>query len=76
MGFAMDKLNNWAATLTNIGVILGLVLVAYQINQTNEVINQESVEMQIASYTAGDEIMGEFQLRLAICQPLPPLSCR
>lgn len=55
----------WLGTITNIGVILGLLLVAFQINQTNEAIHQESVAMMLDSYVAGDEILGELYIRIA-----------
>ena len=58
----MDKVNDWPGIVTNIGVVF--VLVAYQIDQTNKAIDQESIAMQAGSYTAGPEVMGEFRLHI------------
>ena len=43
----------------------GLILVAYQISQTNEALRQEALGIQLTSYGAGNQLLGEFQLRIA-----------
>ena len=42
----MAKMNDWLTVITNIGVIAGLVLLAYEISQTNEAIELDSVALQ------------------------------
>ena len=36
------KLNDWLMVVTNIGVIAGLVLLAYEVAQTNEAMEREA----------------------------------
>lgn len=58
-------MKRWLEIATNLGVIAGLVLVAYQINQANEALRQESIGQQMETYRAGGELMGDFWMRIA-----------
>ena len=42
----MQRLSEWLQLLTNVGVIIGLLLVAFQIEQTNESLNLERSQWQ------------------------------
>lgn len=42
--FIVDKVEKWVSIFTNFGVILGLVMVAYQIEQTNDALERETRE--------------------------------
>lgn len=44
----MDKLNSWLGVVTNVWVIVGLVLVAYQIAQTNDALEIERAQWATA----------------------------
>lgn len=58
-------ISKWLSIVTNLGVLVGLILVAYQINQTNDALRQQSLSMQVEAYRAGDEISGGFYRDLA-----------
>ena len=58
------KLNDWLTVVTNIGVIAGLVLLAYEISQTNESLEQDATALG-ASYVANtNEMWGRFVVPL------------
>ena len=58
-------MKHWLEIVTNIGVIVGLILVAYQIDQANQAIQQSAVGMQMETFQAGGEVMGDFWMRIA-----------
>ena len=60
----MTKIERWLTILTNLGVMVGLVLVAYQIDQTNTAMQQEDMGMQLAAFAASPDIMGDFRMRV------------
>ena len=43
------KLNDWLTIVTNIGVIAGLVLLAYEISQTNESLEQDAAALNVSN---------------------------
>ena len=43
------KLNDWLTVITNIGVIAGLVLLAYEIGQTNESLEQDAAALRVSN---------------------------
>jgi hypothetical protein len=52
------KLNDWLGVITNIGVIAGLALVAYEVRQNNVAIEQEA---RISQVEVVDGIRGAWQ---------------
>ena len=53
-----NKLNNWLGVVTNIGVIAGLILVAYEIHQNNVALEQEA---RLSRVEVLDGIRGAWQ---------------
>lgn len=49
-----EKLNSWLTVLTNIAVVFGLLLVAYEIRQNEEVIDAEVRQLRSSVAEAGD----------------------
>ena len=43
----VSELNDWLGVLTNIGVIAGLILVAYEINQNNIALERDARLSQV-----------------------------
>ena len=54
------KLNDWLTVVTNIGVIAGLVLLAYEIAQTNETMKREAAAFQVSSLTSINAMWNQF----------------
>ena len=53
-----DKLNDWLGVITNIGIIIGLVLVGYEINQNSIELERES---RISEIEVLDGVRGAWQ---------------
>jgi hypothetical protein len=61
----LDRLDRWLTVLTNIGVILGLALVAYQISQTNESLDIDRQDLQTGYRWERTQTFSEFFMQIA-----------
>ena len=53
-----SNLNDWLGVLTNIGLIAGLLLLAYEVRQTSEMMEYEERMRMTSTYEISYEIMG------------------
>ncbi|MGI9264477.1 MAG: hypothetical protein ACR2QU_06090 [Gammaproteobacteria bacterium] len=51
----MERLNQWLALLTNVGVLIGLIVVIYEINQNTVALGNET---DVAIYTIASNVRG------------------
>ena len=55
----MNKINQTLTLLTNVGVLLGLVFLIYEINQTNIAIENEADAAVYGTFIAGSYVLAE-----------------
>ena len=58
----MNKLNEWLILLTNIAVVAGIVILAVEIQQNNELLQSQVIEMQAVSIQAATTLDQDFLL--------------
>ena len=59
----MERINQWTTLLANLGVIAGIVVLAYQINEN-------TLQMKAASLYQHDEIVGNWRMNMYSNQEL------
>ena len=59
-----SKLNDWLGVITNVGLIIGLVLVAYEVRQTHVAMDQEYRGQIAELYATATESWQNFGTRL------------
>ena len=65
----MEKLNQWLTLFANLGVLVGIVFLAYELRQTTDALAAQSIlELNLAtnaemSLIAGDESMAEIEVK-------------
>jgi hypothetical protein len=65
----VEKLNQWLTLFANLGVLVGIVFLAYELRQTTDTLAAQSIlELNLAtnaemSLIAGDESMAEIELK-------------
>ena len=62
----MEKINQWTTLIANIGVIIGIVVLAYQINENTR-------QMKDASLQQHDEMVGSWRMNMYSNQDLAEL---
>lgn len=62
---ATTRISEWLGVLTNIGVVAGLVLVAYQISQTNDSLELERKQWDTTYRWDRTDIMMDFWMGIA-----------
>ena len=60
----LDELNDWLTVLTNIGVMVGLAILVYEIRQTNVALDQERTAQASEIYASGVAEWGAFSTRI------------
>ncbi len=60
----MDTLNRWLTFITNLGVIVGLVLVAFEIRQTNTALERDNDAFYVDVYDKNRQGWREFNGRI------------
>ena len=61
----MQKLNNWMSILTNVGVLVGLVLVAYEVNQANKSLDIANRQWGTEYRMDRNEMLSSFLINIA-----------
>ena len=59
-----DEVNDWLGVITNIGVIVGLVFVVYEVRQTNEALDRENREFEVSNIQNSRENLKDFYYSL------------
>ena len=59
------KFQTWPTLLANLGVIAGLALVAYEVNQTNEALELESKQWETEFLLSRNEMLSGFLIGIA-----------
>lgn len=66
----LEKLNQWLALTTNIAVVLGIILVAYELNQNEASLRAETASANVAIGEAGTALMQNLWLGIAADEEL------
>jgi len=60
----LDQLNRWLTLVANIGVIMGIVFLAIEINQNQTALEEQNMLTRLSARESNTEMLGEFRYLL------------